>query len=67
MLIDPMDQAAHWFKQLFSSFQLRGICQSAEESAYTEEYLSFIAELRRTHPEMQQPKLLIADAIELNP
>ena len=53
LLIDTMEQAAYCFKNLFSSFRLRGVFKSEEESLYMEEYLSF----------MQQPKLLIADAI----
>ena len=62
-LIDPVEQATYCFKQLFTSFRLRGIFQSDEETLYLEEYLSFIDELRRTHPDVQQPKLLIADAV----
>ena len=64
LLIDTMEQAAYCFKNLFSSFRLRGVFKSEEESLYMEEYLSFIDEVRRSHPEMQQPKLLIADAID---
>ena len=63
LLIDTMEQAAYCFKNLFASFRLRGVFKSEEESLYMEEYLSFIDEVRRSHPEMQQPKLLIADAI----
>ena len=64
LLMDTMEQAAYCFKNLFSSFRLRGVFKSEEESLYMEEYLSFIDEVRRTHPEIQQPKLLIADAID---
>ena len=64
LFVDTMEQAAYCFKNLFSSFRLRGVFQSEEETVYIEEYLSFIDELRRTHPEMQQPKLLIADTID---
>ena len=63
LLIDPVEQASYCFKQLFTSFRLRGVFQSDEESIYLEEYLSFIDELRRVHPEVQQPKLLINDAV----
>ena len=63
LFLDTMEQAAYCFKNLFSSFRL-GVFQSEEETVYIEEYLSFIDELRRTHPEMQQPKLLIADTID---
>ena len=63
MLIDPLEQATYCFKQLFTSFRLRGIFQSHEEALYLEEYLSFIDDLRRSHPDVQQPKLLIADAV----
>ena len=63
LLVDPVEQAMYCFKQLFSSFRLRGVVDQGEEPVYTEEYLSFIDELRRLHPGVQQPKLLIADAI----
>ena len=59
-----MEQAAYCFKNLFSSFRFRGVFQPEEETIYIEEYLSIIDELRRTQPEMQQPKLLIADTID---
>ena len=64
LFVDTMEQDAYCFKNLFSSFRLRGVFQSEEETVYIEEYLSFIDELRRTHPEMQQSKLLIADTID---
>ena len=64
LFVDTMEQAAYCFKNLFSSFRLRGVVQSEEETVYIEEYLSFIDELRRTHPEMQQPKLLIAETFD---
>ena len=64
LFVDTMEQAAYCFKNLFSSFRLGGVFQSEEETVYIEEYLSFIDELRRTLPEMQQPKLLIADTID---
>ena len=63
LLVDPVEQAMYCFKQLFSSFRLRGVVDPGEEPVYTEEYLSIIDELRRLHPGVQQPKLLIADAI----
>ena len=52
------------FKQLFTSFWLRGIFQSDEETLYLKEYLSFIDELRRSHLDVQQPKLIIVDAVD---
>ena len=64
MLVDPLENAAYCFKQLFTSFRLRGVFQPDEESIYTEEYMSFLDVIRSTHPEIQQPKLLIADVIE---
>ena len=64
LLVDPMDRACYCFKQLFTSFRLRGVVDSSEETVYAEEYLSFVDELRRLHPDMQQPKLLIADAVD---
>ena len=63
LLVDPIDQATYCFKQLFTSFRLRGVLDPSEILLYTEEYLSFVDELRRLHPDLQQPKLLIADAI----
>ena len=44
-------------------FRLRGIFQSDEETLQLEKYLSFLDELCRSHPDVQQPKLLIADAV----
>ena len=67
MLVDPIEQATYCFRQLFTSFRLRGIFLSDEETLYLEEYLSFIDELRRAHPDVQQPKLLIVDAVEFIP
>ena len=64
LLLDPVEQATYCFKQLFMSFRLRGVFRADEETVYLEEYLSFIDELRRAHPEVQQPKLLINDAID---
>ena len=64
LLQDPLEQATYCFKQLFTSFKLRGVFKADEEAIYLEEYLSFIDELRRGHSEDQQPKLLINDAIE---
>ena len=65
MLVDPPENASYCFKQLFSSFRLRGVVQQREdELVYTEEYVSFLDVLRQSHPGTQQPKLLIADAIE---
>ena len=64
MLTDPIDQAAYCFKQLFSSFSLRKMLLADEEPIYSEEYLSFLDELRRDHPGILQPKLLIPDVID---
>ena len=58
-----MEQASYCFKQLCTSLRLRGVVESSEEPVYTDEYLSFVDELRRLYPDLQQPKLLIADAI----
>ena len=63
-LVDPVKQATYCFKQLFTSSRLREVVESVEEPVYTDEYLSFVDELRRLHPDMQQPKLLIVDAID---
>ena len=64
LLVAPMEQASYCFRQLFTRFRLRGVVESSEETVYAEEYLSFVDELRRLHPELQQPKLLIADAVD---
>ena len=64
LLVDPVEQATYCYKQLFTSFRLRGVVDPGEEPVYTDEYLSFVDELRPLHPDMQQPKLLIADAID---
>ena len=63
MLVDPLENAIYCFKQLFTSFRLRGVFQADEESIFTEEYLSFLDIIRSSHLDIQQPKLLIADAI----
>ena len=59
----PLSQALYCYKQLFRSFQLRGYFQPDEESLYTEEYLSFSDELRKELPEMDQPRVIIIDAV----
>ena len=64
LLVDPVEQATYCYKQLFTSFRLRGVVDPGEEPVYTDEYFSFVDELRRLHLDMQQPKLLIADAID---
>ena len=64
MLTDPLENSYYCFKQLFSSFRLRGVVQAEEETLHMEEYVSFIDILRQMHPGIQQPKLLIADAVD---
>ena len=59
----PLGQALYCYKQLFRSFQLRGYFQPDEESVYTEEYLSFLDELRKELPELDQPRVIITDAV----
>ena len=59
-----MEQSSYCFRQLFTSFRIRGVVDSTAKTVYAEEYLSFIDELRRLLPDMQQPKLLIADAVD---
>ena len=39
LLVDPLENAAYCFMQLFTSFRLRGVFQFEEESIYTEEYV----------------------------
>ena len=63
MLVDPLEHAIYYFKQLFTSFRLRGVFQADEESIFTEEYLLFLDIIRSSHPDIRQPKLLIADVI----
>ena len=50
MRTDPIEQATYCFKKLFSSFRLRGVLMADEEPSYSEEYFSFLDELRRDHP-----------------
>ena len=64
MLVDPPERAAYCFKQLFTSFRLRGFFNTEDESIYTEEYLAFLDAIRLTHVGIQQPKLLIGDTID---
>ena len=64
LLVDPVDLASYCFRQLFNSFRLRGVLLADEESMYFEEYLSFLDEIRKNHPSIVQPKLLIPDVIE---
>ena len=59
-----MEQASYCFKQLFTSFRFRGVVESAEEPVYTDKYLFLVDELRRLHSDLQQPILLIAEAID---
>ena len=59
----PLSQALYCYKQLFRSFQLRGYFQPDEVSLYTEEYLSFLDELRKELPELDQPRVIIIDAV----
>ena len=64
MLVDPISLATFCFKELFTSFRLRGVLLADEATIYFEEYLSFLDELRKLHPNISQPKLLIPDVIE---
>ena len=50
-------------KQLFRCFQLRDYFQRDDDSLLTEEYLSFLDELRKEMPNMTQPRFIIVDAI----
>ena len=63
MFRSPLSQALYCFKLLFRSFQLRGYFQPADESVCTEEYLSFLDELRKEMPELDQPRVIIIDAV----
>ena len=64
MLVEPLENVAYCFKQLFTSFRLRGLLLPEEETVYTEEYMSFLDVLRQSHPGVQQPKPLIANTVE---
>ena len=58
-----LSHALYCYKQLFRSFQLRGYFQPDEESIYIEEYLSFLDELRKELPDLDQPRVYIIDAV----
>ena len=58
-----LSQALYCFKQLFRSFHVRGYYQADEESICTEEYLSFLDELRKEFPDLDQPRVIIVDAV----
>ena len=64
MLVDPISLATFCFKELFTSFRLRGVLLADEETIYFEENLSFLDELRKLHSNISQPKLPIPDVIE---
>ena len=59
----PLSQALYCFKQLFRSFHVRGYYQADDESICTEEYLSFLDELRKEYPDLDQPRVIILDAV----
>ena len=59
----PLEQAVHCFKRLFRSFQLRNYFAADDESICTEEYLSFLDELRKEMPGLDQPRVIIIDAV----
>ena len=59
----PLSQALYCFKQLFRSFHVRGCYQADDESICTEEYLSFLDELRKEYPDLDQPRVIITDAV----
>ena len=64
MFRSPLSQALYCFKQLFRSFQLRGYYQADDESICTEEYLSFLDELRKEFPvRTDDPKSKLIDTI----
>ena len=63
MFRSPLSQALHCFKQLFRSFHVRGYYQANDESICTEEYLSFVDELRKEFPDLDQPRVIITDAV----
>ena len=63
MFRSPLGQALYCFRQLFRSFQLRGYFQADDESICTEEYLSFVDELRKEMLDLDQPRVKILDAV----
>ena len=63
MFRSPLSQALNCFKLLFRSFQLCGYFQPADESVCTEEYLSFLDELRKEMPDLDRPRIIIIDAV----
>ena len=63
MFCAPLGQSLYCFKQLFRCFQLRNSFQPDDESLCTEEYLSFLDELRKEMPVLRQPRVIITDAV----
>ena len=63
MFCAPLGQALYCFKQLFRCFHLRNYFQPDDESLCTEEYLSFLHDLRKEMPELRQPRVIITDAV----
>ena len=63
MFCAPLGQTLYCFKQLFRCFQLRNYLQPDDESLCTEEYLSFLCDLRKEMPGLSQPRVIIIDAI----
>ena len=59
----PLSQALYCFKQLFRSFHSRGYYRADDESISTEEYLSFLDELRKEFPDLDQPRVIVTDAV----
>ena len=59
----PLNQALYCFEQLFRNFQLRDFFQLDDEFICTEEYLSFLDELRKEMSELDLPRMIITDAI----
>ena len=65
MFRSPLSQALFCFKQRFRSFQHREYFQADDESFCSDEYLSFLDELRKEMPELDQPRVIITGAVFL--
>ena len=64
LLLGPISHAVHCHLQLFTSFRLRGIFTTEQESLSSEEYLSSLDDLRRCYPDSTQPTLLVSSTVK---
>ena len=64
LLTGRTEHAMYCFSQLFSSFRLRSYFEIEQESPCSEEYRSFIDELRQSYPELVQTTLVVKDTVK---